>query len=153
MASLQAHIAEHTGFLYRKQLEEQLGVALPPPNEDLDPEIEYELSKLMAEAGKQLQQVHQGEAAQQQAQQAAQDPLLQLRQTEVQTKQADVQRKAQKDQMDYQLEQERLNIEKVKATAQFQKDTAALDHLNKQADKRIELDLLKEMIKAKGAKS
>ena len=153
MASLQAHIAEHTGFLYRKQLEEQLGVALPPPNEDLDPEIEYELSKLMAEAGKQLQQVHQGEAAQQQAQQAAQDPLLQLRQTEVQTKQADVQRKAQKDQMDYQLEQERLNIEKVKATAQFQKDTAALDHQNKQADKRIELDLLKEMIKAKGAKS
>ena len=47
----------------------------------------------------------------------------------------------------------KLNIEKVKATAQFQKDTAALDHQNKQADKRIELDLLKEMIKAKGAKS
>ena len=153
MASLQAHIAEHTGFLYRKQLEEQLGATLPPPNEDLDPQIEYELSKLMAEAGKQLQQVHQGEAAEQQAQQAAQDPLLQLRQTEVQTKQADVQRKAQKDQMDYALEQERLNIEKVKATAQFQKDTAALDNLNRQADKRIELDLLKEMIKAKGEQS
>lgn len=151
MASLQAHIAEHTGFLYRKQLEEQLGVALPPPNEELPEDIEYELSKLMAEAGQQLQQVHQQEQAQQQAQQAAQDPLLQLRQTEVQTKQADVQRKAQKDQMDYQLEQERLNIEKVKATAQFQKDTAALDHQNKQTDKRIELDLLKEMIKAKGA--
>ena len=153
MASLQAHIAEHTGFLYRKQLEEQLGATLPPPNEDLDPQIEYELSKLMAEAGKQLQQVHQGEAAEQQAKQAAQDPLLQLRQTEVQTKQADVQRKAQKDQMDYALEQERLNIEKVKATAQFQKDTAALDNLNRQADKRIELDLLKEMIKAKGEQS
>ena len=153
MASLQAHIAEHTGFLYRKQLEEQLGATLPPPNEDLDPQIEYELSKLMAEAGKQLQQVHQGEAAEQQAQQAAQDPLLQLRQTEVQTKQADVQRKAQKDQMDYELEQERLNIEKVKATAQFQKDTAALDNLNRQADKRIELDVLKEIIKAKGEQS
>lgn len=153
MASLQAHIAEHTGFLYRKQLEEQLGVALPPPNEELPEDVEYELSKLMAEAGKQLQQVHQQEQAQQQAQQAAQDPLLQLRQTEVQTKQADVQRKAQKDQMDYELEQERLNIEKVKATAQFQKDTAALDNLNKQADKRIELDLLKEMIKAKGAQA
>ena len=150
MASLQAHIAEHTGFLYRKQLEEQLGVTLPPPNEELDPQTEYELSKLMAEAGKQLQQVHQQEQAQQQAQQAAQDPLLQLRQTEVQTKQADVQRKAQKDQMDYELGQERLNIEKVKATAQFQKDTAALDHQNQQADKRIELDLMKEMIKAKG---
>lgn len=151
MASLQAHIAEHTGFLYRKQLEEQLGVTLPPPNEDLDPQIEYELSKLMAEAGKQLQQVHQGEQAQQQAQQAAQDPLLQLRQTEVQTKQADVQRKAQKDQMDFQIEQERLNIEKVKATTAFQKDTAQLDHLNSQADKRIELDTFKELLRAKEA--
>ena len=150
MASLQAHIAEHTGFLYRKQLEEQLGVALPPPNEELPEDIEYELSKLMADAGKQLQQVHQQEQAQQQAQQAAQDPLLQLRQQELQIKQADVQRKAQKDQTDAQLEQERLEIEKVKATAQFQKDTAALDNLNRQADKRIELDLLREMIKAKG---
>jgi hypothetical protein len=151
MASLQAHIAEHTGFLYRKQLEEQLGVTLPPPDEELSPEIEYELSKLMAEAGKQLQQVHQQEQAQQQAQQAAQDPLLQLRQQELQIKQADVQRKAQKDQADTQIEQERLNIEKVKATAQFQKDTAQQDNTNRQADKRIELDLLKEMIKAKGS--
>lgn len=152
MASLQAHIAEHTGFLYRKQLEEQLGVTLPPPNEELPEDIEYELSKLMAEAGKQLQQVHQGEQAQQQAQQAAQDPLLQLRQQELQIKQADVQRKTQKDQMDAQIEQERLNIEKVKATAAFQKDTAALDHKNSQADKRIELDTLREVIKAKLAK-
>ena len=153
MAALQAHIAEHTGFLYRKQLEEQLGVALPPPNEELPEEIEYELSKLMAEAGQQLNQVHQQEQAQQQAQQAAQDPLLQLRQQELQIKQADIQRKAQKDQADVQLEQERLNIEKVKATTAFQKDTAMLDHQNKQTDKRIELDLLKEMIKAKGAQT
>jgi len=151
MASLQAHIAEHTGFLYRKQLEEQLGVALPPPNEELDPEIEYELSKLMAEAGKQLQQVHQSEQAQQQAQQAAQDPLLQLRQQELQIKQSEVQRKAQKDQAEIQLEQERLNIDKVKATTAFQRDTAMLDHQNSQADKRIELDVLKEVLKAKSA--
>ena len=153
MAALQAHIAEHTGFLYRKQLEEQLGVALPPPNEELPEEIEYELSKLMAEAGQQLNQVHQQEQAQQQAQQAAQDPLLQLRQQELQIKQADIQRKAQKDQADVQIEQERLNIEKVKATTAFQRDTATLDHQNKQTDKRIELDLLKEMIKAKGAQT
>jgi hypothetical protein len=151
MAALQAHIAEHTGFLYRKQLEEQLGVTLPPPNEELPEDIEYELSKLMAEAGKQLQQVHQAEQAQQQAQQAAQDPILQLRQQELQIKQADIQRKAQKDQADVQLEQERLEIEKVKATAQFQKDTAQLDNINRQADKRIDLDLLREMIKAKTA--
>lgn len=151
MASLQAHIAEHTGFLYRKQLEEQLGVALPPPNEELPEDIEYELSKLMAEAGKQLQQVHQGEQAQQQAQQAQQDPLLQLRQKELQIKEADVQRKAQKDQLDAEIDKERLNIEKVKATTAFQRDTAMQDNMNRQADKRIELDTLREVLKAKAS--
>jgi len=44
-----------------------------------------------------------------------------------------------------------LEIEKVKATAQFQKDTAQLDNVNRQADKRIEVDMLREMVKAKTA--
>ena len=35
MASLQAHIAEHLGFSYRKQLEGKLGAPLPPPNQEL----------------------------------------------------------------------------------------------------------------------
>ena len=32
MAALQAHIAEHLGFRYRKQVEEKLGAPLPPPS-------------------------------------------------------------------------------------------------------------------------
>ena len=77
--------------------------------------------------------------------------MLQLRQQELQIKQSEVQRKAQKDQAEIQLEQERLNIDKVKATTAFQRDTAMLDHQNSQADKRIELDVLKEVLKAKSA--
>ena len=34
MASLQAHIAEHLGFSYRKQIEERLGVPLPHPDKE-----------------------------------------------------------------------------------------------------------------------
>ena len=53
-AAAMAHINEHIAFEYRKQLEEQLGVPLPKPDETLPEDIEFELSKLMAEAGKKL---------------------------------------------------------------------------------------------------
>jgi hypothetical protein len=71
MASLQAHIAEHLAFKYRKQIEERLGAPLPMPDEELPEEIEIQLARLVADAGKQLTQIHQTEAAQQQAQQHA----------------------------------------------------------------------------------
>ena len=105
MASLHAHIAEHLGFSYRKQIEERLGVPLPPPNEPLSEEVEVNLASLVAEAGKQLTQAHQQQQAQKQAEQQAQDPILQLRREEVAVKKAEVDRKAQKDQADSQLQQ------------------------------------------------
>ena len=103
MASLQAHIAEHLGFQYRKQIEERLGVQLPPPDEELPEAIEVELAKLVADAGKQLTQAHQQQAAQQQAQQQAADPLFQLEQAKVQIKQTEAQAKAQKIQGELQI--------------------------------------------------
>jgi hypothetical protein len=105
MASLQAHIAEHLGFNYRKQIEEKLGVPLPPPNAELSEEVEVQLARLVADAGKQLTQAHQQEAAQKQAQEQEQDPVLQLRREEVAVKQAEVQRKGQKDQADSEIRQ------------------------------------------------
>ena len=103
MASLQAHIAEHLGFRYRKQIEEKLGVPLPAPNEEMPEDMEVNLARLVADAGKQLTQAHQQAAAQQQAQQQAQDPLVQMQQAELQLKGQEAQRKAQKDQADIQL--------------------------------------------------
>jgi hypothetical protein len=103
MAALQAHIAEHLAFQYRKQIEEKLGAPLPVPGEELPPEIELQLSRLVAQAGVQLSQMKQQQAAAQQAAAQAQDPLLQLQQMEAQTKAQEVQRKAAKDQMDAQL--------------------------------------------------
>ena len=110
MAALQAHLAEHTAFKYRKQMEEKLGAPLPPPNEPLPEDIEVTLAQVMAKAGTQLSQANQQQAAQAAAQQQMQDPTFQLQQQELAIKQAEVQRKSQKDQMDAQLrmaEQER----------------------------------------------
>jgi hypothetical protein len=124
MAGLQAHIAEHLGFMYRKQIEERLGAPLPAPNEEMPEEIELQLSRLVADAGKQLTQIHQTQAAQQQAQQQAQDPLFQLQQQELQVKMQDVQRKAQKDQADVALDEKKLQLEALKIAAQSNKPRA-----------------------------
>jgi len=117
MASLQAHIAEHLGFSYRKQMEDKLGTALPAPDEEMPEEIEVQLSRLVADAGKQLTQAHQQQDAQKKAQQQAADPMFQLQQQEQQTKAQEVQRKTMKDQADAQLkEREQTRKERKDAT-------------------------------------
>ena len=108
MASLQAHIAEHLGFSYRKKIEEKLGVPLPAPNEQMSEDMEVQLSRLVADAGKQLTQANQKQAAQQKAQQQQQDPIIQMKQAELQIKQQEEQRKAAKDQTDVQIKQAEL---------------------------------------------
>ena len=126
MASLQAHIAEHLGFNYRKQMEERLGAPLPPPNEELDQDVEVQLARAVAEAGKQLTQAHQQQAAQQQAQQKAQDPVVQMQQAELQLKQAEVQRKTKKDSADIKLRQAELQLKAAKDKEQLRIDKAEI---------------------------
>jgi hypothetical protein len=136
MAALQAHIAEHTAFLYRKQIEEKMGVPLPPPNQPLPENIEVQLSALMGEAGRQLTQTHQQQAAQQQAQQKAQDPVVQMQQAELQVKQQEVQRKAQKDQTDAQIKQAELQLkaQKTQADATIDAERLKLEQQELQLD-------------------
>ena len=161
MAALNAHIAEHLGFRYRKQMEEKLGVALPPPNEELPEEIEVQLSRLISEGGKQLTAQHQQEAAQKQAQQQQQDPVFQLQQAELQVKQQDVQRKTQKDQADMQIkqaeiqrktqkdqadvaiDQQQLEIERQELEIDAQKAGAKLAADRRTANTKLDLDLMK----------
>ena len=112
MAALQAHLFEHLGFQYRKQIEEQLGTQLPPLDKELPESIEITLAKLLAQAGTQLSQANQQKQAQQIAQKQAEDPIFQLQQKEVAIKEQEVQRKAAKDAAELQLravEQDRIS--------------------------------------------
>ena len=111
-AALMAHVAEHAGYQYRKQIEAQLGLALPPEDEDLPPQIEQALSSMMAQAAQQALQVNQQQAQQQQAAQQAQDPLVMMQQQELQLKQGGLQLEAQKVQQDFAIEQAKLELEK-----------------------------------------
>ena len=95
-AAMMAHIAEHVGYGYRQKIEQQLGMALPPEDEKLPPEIEIALSGMMAQAAQQVLQQNKASAAQEQAQQQAKDPVLQMQQQELQIKQQELQLKQQK---------------------------------------------------------
>jgi hypothetical protein len=117
-AAALAHINEHIGYQYRKEIEAQLGAALPEPDQELPPNAEFEISKLMAQAAQQLLQKNQGEAAQQQAQQQMQDPIVQMQQQELQIKQQEVQIKAQKTMADIEIDKARLQLEKAKMDSQ-----------------------------------
>ena len=128
-AALMAHVQEHLGMQYRVQIEQQLGMALPPPRNEageenyMDPEVEARLAPLLAQAATQLLQINQAQAAQQQAQQQAQDPLVQMQQQELQIKMAEQQRKAAKDQIDVQLRISQQEIERERIAAQAFSDS------------------------------
>jgi len=122
MAAMQAHIAEHVAFEYRKQIEEQLGVPIDIPNyeegDTIPEEMEVEISRMMAMAADKLLQKDQAEAAQQQAQQAAQDPIVQMQQKELELKEREVGIKEQKLQIDAAIDAQRLELERERINAQ-----------------------------------
>jgi len=113
-AAAMAHINEHIAFEYRKQIEEQLGVPLPNPDENLPEDVEVQLSRLTADAANKLLQKDQAEVQQQQIQQQQQDPLIQMQQQELAIKQQEVQIKAQKTMADIEIDKGKLELEKSK---------------------------------------
>jgi hypothetical protein len=145
MAAVQAHIAEHLGFLYRRKIEEQMGVPLPPPNERLPEDVEVQLSKLIAEASAQLLQSNTAMAQQKQAQQQAQDPLIQMQQAELQIKAEEVKRKSAKDQADMALAQARLAIDAERIKAESQREAMRLQSQQKQTEQKLKADVITKM--------
>ena len=143
MGGLQAHIAEHLGFKYRKDIEQRVGAPLPAPDSELSEEIEVNLARVVAEAGKQLTQANMKQAAQQQAMAKAKDPVMQMQQAEMQIKQSEVQRKAQKDAADAALGKEKLNLEKTKVQIDAQEKGVRLQADKVKEDNKLDLELFK----------
>jgi len=116
--AVEAHIAEHLAFEYRRQIEEQLGADLPQPNEIMPEELELNISRLAAQASAKLLQKDQAEMTQQQAQQQQQDPLIQMQQKELQLKELEIQGRNQKLQADTAIDQAKLELEKMRMDSQ-----------------------------------
>ena len=146
--AMMAHINEHLGFEYRKQIEMQLGFSLPPQHDEsgeevnMDPEVEARLAPMLAQAAQQLLQQNQAQVAQQQAQQQAQDPVIQMQQQELQLKGQEVQRKASKDAADINLKQQQQQIERERIAAQSADTNKKImaDALHKKVDLEHQTD-------------
>jgi hypothetical protein len=114
-----AHIAEHMAFLYREQIQEQLGVPLPPLESKLPPEVEHQLSNMLAQAAQKVLEANKQKVQAQQAQQAQQDPVMQQQQQELQLK-----REAQ--QQKFRVDQGKLQLEGARLTQKQQSDQAKI---------------------------
>jgi len=142
-AAMMAHLAEHAGFQYRKQIEAQMGLSLPPEDEDLPPQIEQALSGMMAQAAQQALQLNQQQAQQQQAQQQAQDPMVMMQQQELQLKQGSLQLEAQKVQQDFAIEQAKLELEKQKMILESSAKADANNMRKEESAARMQLEGVK----------
>ena len=153
-AALMAHVTEHVGYAYRQQIEQQLGMALPPDEEKLPPQVEQSLSTMMAQAAQQVMLQNQAKAAQAQAQQQAQDPLVQMQMQELQLKAKELEIKEKKmladaaataDKLD--LEQQKvsgnLELEALRVGAQIKESQTKAQAQNELEGLRIGVDIAK----------
>jgi hypothetical protein len=145
--AVMAHIAEHMAFAYRQQIEQQLGVPMTMPDQELDEQTEVQLSRLVAQAAQQLLQSNMGKAQQQQAQQMAQNPQLQMAQMELQLKAEELKRKEADSQRDFQIAQQKIQLEQQRLQVETQKEAARLQAQQRQGDKKLRADMVKSMIK------
>jgi hypothetical protein len=117
MSAMSAHITEHVAFQYRKEIERQLGVPLPPEDEQLPEDVEADLSRIVAQAANKLLGKNQQELAQQQAQQQMQNPLTQIQMKELELREREVKIKEAESQHQMAFDKAKLELEVANKTA------------------------------------
>jgi hypothetical protein len=119
-AAALAHINEHLGFEYKKQMEQLIGVSLPDSEDEnqIPKELEVRISQMAAQASDQLLNRNKTEVAAMQAQQAAQDPVIQMQIKEQQLEEQELLRKKQKDVLDAAAKADQLKVEKERIASQ-----------------------------------
>jgi hypothetical protein len=153
-AALTAHVAEHVGYMMRQKIEQQLGMPLPPEDEKLPPDVELALSAMMAQAANQVLQQDQAKAAQMQAQQQAQDPVVQMQLQELELKKqelelkkqkmvADVAAAADKQELEEQKVSGRLELDALKVGAQIKESQAKTQFEQERAGIQMGADIAK----------
>jgi hypothetical protein len=147
-AAAMAHINEHLAFEYRRQMEQLMNVQLPNPEEEnengIPREMEVQISALAAQASNALLGRNQNEVAAQQAQQAAQDPIIQMQAKELQLKEAEEMRKKQKDVMDAAAKADQLRVEQERIASQERIAGAQLGAKSAADKEKLELLKMKE---------
>ena len=121
-AAAAAHITEHVAFEYRKEIEQQMGAPLPPPEEPLPEDVEVELSKLVAEASGRLLQKNKAEKSEEEAEEQAKDPIIQMRQKELEIREAETMASIEEKRARLALDQEKIESQERIAGAKIGAD-------------------------------
>ena len=165
LAAGSAYINEHLSMQYRKEVEREMGIELPPEGEPIPADVEKRISSLVAEAAKRVLGTSQAEAEQQRVQEQLKDPLIQAKEREVAIKEAQAKSKmdidegrllldATKAASNKQIQEARLKQEQEIAGAKIGQQVAS-DLLSLEADKEKDavkdfktgIDITKELLK------
>jgi hypothetical protein len=147
LQAMQAHITEHVGMEYKRQMEEAMGIQIPY-NDDNDEnhmsrEMEMQIARMAVPVAQQLLNQNKTEIAAQQAQQAAQDPVIQMQMKELQLKAQEIGIKEKKMAMDAAAKADQLEIEKQRIAAQ--KEIAGMQVGAKTAKDKADLESKEKM--------
>ena len=165
LAAGSAYINEHLAMQYRKEIEREMGVELPPEGEPLPADVEKRISSLVAQAAQRVLGTSQAQAEQERVQEQQKDPLIQAKEREVAIKEEQAKAKikidegrlmldATKAKVNKELQEARLKQEGEIAGAKIGQQVAS-DLLSKEADEKIQatkdfkigIDIVKDMLK------
>lgn len=113
-----SHITEHVAMQYRGDIEEEMGVDLPPPGQPMPPEVEAKYSKVVAEAAQKLLAKHVKQAEELENQRKEEDPVLEIQRREVAVKEGELKRKQEEDEHERQIDWARIAVEQERIRAQ-----------------------------------
>jgi hypothetical protein len=136
-----AHVTEHLAFKYRADIEANLGVQLPPPDEALPPDVEVQLSALVSQAAQQLFQRSSAEVAEQEAQSKLEDPIIQDQQANTEIKRLEAETKAK-------VASDRTQMDVAKLVQKHEIETDRMEQDLAIATERIRAELLGSMLEA-----
>ena len=128
MGALDAHIREHLAFVFRRQIEVELGMSLPSMDEPIPDGVERRLSSLIADAADQMMGKKQQQAQAQKDAEMQQDPIIQQREREIAIREMEAQGKQQSDMAKQDLEQQKLaaSVEQDQAEVMLERQKLSL---------------------------
>ncbi len=145
LAAGSAYINEHLSMQYRKEVEREMGIELPPQGEPIPADVEKRISSLVAEAAKRVLGTSQAEAEQQRVQEQLKDPLIQAKEREVAIKEA--QAKAKMD-----IDEGRLLLDATKAASNKQIQEARLKQEQEIAGAKIGQQVASDLLSLEAEK-
>jgi len=130
LAAASDYVNQHLTMKFRKQVEEEMGIELPPEGEPLPADVEKRISTLVAEAAQRVAGTSQQRAEQERIEEQQKDPLIQMKEREVAVKEAEVQRKSAEG-------QGRLQLDAVKAASRDELEKERLKSQNELAGIKV----------------